>query len=238
MGLLVVLQGGEGGPPSSCLSFPAPAWGAPWLATAASSWGCGDRTGVRTAPPRAGHRGVRATGIVTVPPQRSLEMSPGSFGGTENFMGAGSRRQHPARTQPLPASWGRWAGSVPSPKGSRAGSGTGPHIVTACRQGKAPGGRDGDSAVVGMGRVGRGCWIWTGWAPWACPQDGQLTHSLSWGSPWGCSSSPLGTSWGSDPAGMGALSSTGCPRRRAGGHWRPSQCRGQPPALSSGPRAP
>lgn len=82
--------------------------------------------------------------------------------------------------------------------------------------------------VGGMWRQDRD----SGALPWAGARVWSLTRSLSWRSSSGCSSSPPCTSWGRGPAGTGVPSSTGGPRQRAGGHWRPNQCRGQPPAPS------
>lgn len=96
------------------------------------------------------------------------------------------------------------------------------------------------SASVGMGSrrqcMGRGGTGTrdrdSGALPWAGTWAQWLTHSPSWHSPSGCRFSLPCTSWGRGPAGTGIPSSTGRPHRRAAGHWRPSRCRGQPPALS------
>lgn len=166
MGLLAVLQGGEGGPPSSCLSFPAPAWGAPWLATAASSWGCGDRTGVRTAPPRAGCRAVRATGIVTA---TQLRNEPRQLRWHRELYGGWEQAAAPS-TNTAPACILGAVGRIrPLNQGEQGWQRDRATHCHSLRTGQSAGGWDGDATVVGTGRMGRGCWIWTGWAPRACP---------------------------------------------------------------------
>ena len=179
--------------------------GAPWLATAASSWGHGDVPGAGAAVSElpAGRQGTTPIGHITVlPPPRRFEMSPGSLGGTKMFIAHRER----------------------SPRGKAHGGG----LCRGCSQR----GDGQEEAACGQGRVAcGGTTMACGALPWASTRARWLTHSLSWGSPSGCRSSPLCTSWGRGPAGTGVPSSTGCPRQKAGGHWRPSRCRGQPPAL-------
>lgn len=195
----------------STLSLPQfPSWGIcrehpGWLLPHPS----GDVPGAGAAAPKlaAGWQGTTPMGHVTIlsPPHR-FKMSPGSLGGTKMFIV--HREQSP------------------------------------CALGKGTHGRTGPAVRPAWGWAGggsmwagRGGWhMEAGWGQWCSPlawhRAQWLTHSLSWGSPSDCRFSPLCTSWGRGPAGTGVRSSTGCPRQRAGGHWRPSRCRGQPPTLS------